>query len=143
MEFALPFMSKVLDVDKYSKEELLHIADMFKSEISYGAMLTDGLKKIITPTYNLDEEALSYLNLETSPKVYQAFIDALSEVTDLSQDSLKAAFKKAMVDSGVKGKNFYMPLRLKLTGSHEGIELYNIIAILGKEETIKRLRACD
>lgn len=140
LEFALPFMSKVLDVDKYSKEELLHIADMFKSEISYGAMLTEGLKKIITPTYDLDEEALSYLNLETSPKVYQSFINALNEAADLSKDSLKAAFKKAMVDSGVKGKNFYMPLRLKLTGSHEGIELYNIIAILGKEETIKRLR---
>ena len=41
---------------------------------------------------------------------------------------------------GVKGKDLYMPIRLKLTGVTHGIELINIVNILGKEEVISRLK---
>ena len=33
-----------------------------------------------------------------------------------------------------------MPIRIKLTGQMHGIEMFNIIDILGKEETLKRLQ---
>ncbi|MFN3328586.1 MAG: hypothetical protein ACK40U_07020, partial [Fervidobacterium pennivorans] len=40
----------------------------------------------------------------------------------------------------LKGKEFYMTLRLILTGKHEGPELIDILEILGKEEVIARIQ---
>ena len=57
-----------------------------------------------------------------------------------TKDNLKVAFKNVQTSLGVKGKDLYMPIRLKLTSVTHGIELINIINILGKEEVINRLR---
>ncbi|MCX5774992.1 MAG: glutamate--tRNA ligase, partial [Firmicutes bacterium] len=50
------------------------------------------------------------------------------------------AFKAVQAKLGVKGKPLYMPVRLKLTGSPHGVEMVNIIKLLGKDETLARLR---
>jgi nondiscriminating glutamyl-tRNA synthetase len=51
----------------------------------------------------------------------------------------KAALKAAQAASGVKGKDFFMPLRLALTASEHGTELPRILALLGAEKTARRL----
>ena len=40
---------------------------------------------------------------------------------------------------GVRGKDFYMPLRLLLSRTKHGPELDSIIKFLGKDEVLKRL----
>ena len=47
--------------------------------------------------------------------------------------------KRVQKDTGVKGKNLYMPVRAALTGNVHGPELSNIMIILGKNELLRRL----
>jgi nondiscriminating glutamyl-tRNA synthetase len=54
--------------------------------------------------------------------------------------TIKQCFKTVQAAIGLKGKDLYMPIRIKLTGMTHGIEMYNVIKILGKEETAKRLQ---
>ena len=56
--------------------------------------------------------------------------------------SIKIRLSHALnqAELNVKGKDLYMPIRLKLTGIEHGLEMYNIITILGKEKTLKRLK---
>jgi nondiscriminating glutamyl-tRNA synthetase len=44
-----------------------------------------------------------------------------------------------MKGSKVKGKEFYMNLRIVLTGREEGPELIDIVYLLGKEKLTSRL----
>ena len=44
-------------------------------------------------------------------------------------------------NSGKKGKELFMPLRLALTGKSSGPELKNLLPLLSREEILKRLRS--
>jgi nondiscriminating glutamyl-tRNA synthetase len=57
------------------------------------------------------------------------------------EEGFKAALKEAQKTSGVKGKDFFMPLRLALTGSEHGPELPKLLMLMGPERTQARLRA--
>jgi nondiscriminating glutamyl-tRNA synthetase len=54
---------------------------------------------------------------------------------------LKNALKEAQKASGVKGKDFFMPLRLALTGSEHGPELPKLFSLLGAQRSVDRLQA--
>ena len=75
------------------------------------------------------------LNLESSKIVLDKFKEKILKSTDITQDFVKSMFKEIQI----KGKNFYMPVRLTLTGSEHGLEMFNIISILGKDEVLNRL----
>ncbi len=55
----------------------------------------------------------------------------------------KAALKAAQTASGLKGKDFFMPLRLALTGVEHGPELPKVLALLGQDECFRRLDAAS
>lgn len=139
LEFIKPQINKAFDISKYDDARLLEIANMFKDELSYGQEIVEPLKSIFNPQQITDANLLSMINSTSSKTAFDALVSELKELVDLSSDNIKAAFKNSIKKSGVKGKDFYMPIRLKLTSCEHGIELYNIIKILGIEETIARL----
>ena len=67
-------------------------------------------------------------------------VKELESIEEVTPETIKQAFKNVASSTGVKGKNLFMPIRLKLTGVSHGIELVNIIKILGKNEVINRLK---
>lgn len=139
LAFIKPFLFKVLDKDAYSDDELLKIANMFKEELLFGEMIVPKLERIYKPTYNLSLEEVEFLNLDTNPTLYKTIIEKIQSLDHLDKENVQQLFAETRKELSLKGKSFFMPLRLKLTGSHEGIELYNIFILLGKEEIIKRL----
>jgi nondiscriminating glutamyl-tRNA synthetase len=69
----------------------------------------------------------------------RAALDALAAWPS-DEAGFKAALKAAQAASGVKGKDFFMPLRLALTASEHGTELPRILALLGPERVKARLQ---
>ena len=139
LEFIKPHMAKAMDLSKLNDEQILQIAKLYKDELGYGAQIVEPLSSIISPNPVTNEEELQVLNSETAPKVFSAFVDELKKLDVIDKDNLKQAFKNVQLSVGVKGKDLFMPIRLKLTGVSHGIELINIVNILGKEEVINRL----
>lgn len=70
-----------------------------------------------------------------------AFAKAAFGAWPTDDDGFKAAIKAAQKSSGLKGKDFFMPLRLALTGVEHGPELPKILALLGQAECFRRLDA--
>ena len=68
----------------------------------------------------------------------EAARDALAAWPGL-EEGFKCALKEAQKSSGVKGKDFFMPLRLALTGSEHGPELPKLLLLLGPERTQARI----
>ena len=68
-----------------------------------------------------------------------AFKVQLESLESFDADSIKAAIKVVQKETGVKGKNLFMPIRVVTTGQTHGPELPSAISLIGKEKVIARV----
>jgi nondiscriminating glutamyl-tRNA synthetase len=134
-------MSKAPGIQLLSETSLKQLAKTFKDQLAYGIQILDLVKPILEPTFNFDEESKSLLQSQDGQKALALFIQKLSQLNDIQGPNIKEIFKTIQAETGLKGKPLFMPVRLKLTGQLHGAELANIIPILGKDLTLKRLKA--
>ncbi len=80
---------------------------------------------------------------EEAPKLLKILIDTLEPIdaNDWNEESIKAAIQGAMEKEGVKLGQLLWPLRALLTGREYSPGAFEVAAVLGKEETMKRLDA--
>lgn len=71
--------------------------------------------------------------------LFKTLYNRFLETDGLTPEKIKEIFSSAQKILGITGKNFYMPIRLALTGMSEGPELLDIIPLIGKEKILKRL----
>jgi len=86
-----------------------------------------------------EDEAKEVLKWEHVKHLISVFEDKIKNVENLNSDSIKMLFKEIQKETGYKGKNLFMPIRVVLTGKTHGPELMEIIEIVGKENILKRL----
>ncbi len=137
--FIDPFIGKVDFLKNLPLDRKNEISLMFKNEINYGAQIVDLLNDIIVKKDELDDAEKEILAKESAPKVCALFKEKLALLNETNKENISNIFYEIKNETGLKGKDIYMPIRIKLTGVMHGIEMYNIIDILGKEETLKRL----
>jgi nondiscriminating glutamyl-tRNA synthetase len=53
--------------------------------------------------------------------------------------TVKAAIKAVQKETGVKGKNLFMPIRVAVSGQTHGPELPDTVELLGKEKALAHL----
>lgn len=86
-----------------------------------------------------DDEQKEILSAENSQKIFRFWIKELKQINP-DKEKINNLVKRTANELGIKGRDFYFPIRLALYGSVHGPDLPAIIEILGKEETIKRLK---
>ncbi|MEO8514417.1 MAG: glutamate--tRNA ligase family protein, partial [Ignavibacteria bacterium] len=84
-------------------------------------------------------EQSDIVSIETSKQVFAALMTKIEPITEITVDNFKPMVSEVQKDTGVKGKNLFMPLRLALTAEEHGPELGLIAYVLGKDEVLKRL----
>lgn len=72
--------------------------------------------------------------------VIKALITSLEAASDWSIDGIKAAVTSGAESLGVKMGALMLPCRVATMGSTSGADLVPVLVLLGKEETVKRLR---
>lgn len=134
-----PFVKQAPGSEQFSESQLKILSHLFKEQILYGTQIIELIKPILSPTYVFDEEATALLTSTEGQRALSLFIEKFKALSTLDAPSIKAIFKAIQAETGLKGKPLFMPVRLKLTGQLHGAELANIIPMLGKEMTLKRL----
>ncbi|SEA55172.1 glutamyl-tRNA synthetase [Bowdeniella nasicola] len=87
-----------------------------------------------------DEKALAKLRPEAGDVLARA-IEAIEE-TEFTTPALEAALREAIVEGmGIKPRFAFGPLRVAVTGRQVSPPLFESMEILGKEESLSRLRA--
>jgi glutamyl/glutaminyl-tRNA synthetase len=76
------------------------------------------------------EEAVDYL---------EAFRDRLQAVDELDPETAKTVIGDAKDETGGSGRDFYLPLRIGITGRMEGPEFHEIMPVIGTERCLNRL----
>lgn len=76
------------------------------------------------------------------PEVLEAAIAALEPVAEWTPDNIQAALKQALVeDMGIKPRLAFGPVRTAVSGRRVSPPLFESMVILGKESSLRRLRA--
>ena len=61
------------------------------------------------------------------------------ELNDWEKQEIRAMMNQIISDLPVSGRLFFHPVRIALTGQESGPALYDVAALLGREETIQRI----
>lgn len=115
------------------------LVSLYQPQMSYAAEIVELSQLFFNDTLTLDETAKEVLAGETVPVVLAAFTEQIKAMEDLDVPSIKAAIKAVQKETGVKGKNLFMPIRVAVSGQMHGPELAETILLLGKEKVLDHL----
>jgi glutamyl-tRNA synthetase len=87
---------------------------------------------------NVDESAAALLNPEARGTLAFAF-QKLSALAEWEPGVLEAAIREVAEDSGVKLGKLAQPLRAALTGSTTSPGIFDVLALLGRDESLARI----
>ena len=76
------------------------------------------------------------ISSESFKRLAVALINEISQTAEWNEESFKTALKSAGKQTGIKGKDLFMPVRIALTGHDHGPELALIAEALGKEKCL-------
>ena len=91
----------------------------------------------VAPT-SYDEKAKKNWKEET-PALMQELISVLGEITDFTSLNIETIVKDWMTKNEIGMGKVMQPFRLSLVGALKGPHLFDIVELIGKEETINRI----
>ncbi len=77
---------------------------------------------------------------DNKKKFFTLFIEELEAIPDFESAFIEDGFKKLAVQENIKPGELQLPFRIMLVGGKFGPPVFDIAAVLGKEETIVRIR---
>jgi len=112
---------------------------LYHGQLSYGAEIVELTAQFFNDAIEYDEQSKEVLSGEQVPEVMASFQRILTDLESFDPASIKAAIKEVQKETGHKGKNLFMPIRVVTTGQTHGPELPDSIALIGKEKAIERV----
>lgn len=91
-----------------------------------------------TPT-ELDEKAVKKAWKEESPEIMTELISVIQNITEVTVENLQKDIKGWITSKEIGFGKVMMPLRLALVGALQGPDVFQIMYMIGKDETIRRL----
>jgi nondiscriminating glutamyl-tRNA synthetase len=82
----------------------------------------------------IDGAAIGMSQTESAEKVYWSFLRQLNKYDVLNADAFRQLMKVVNKETGVMGRDLWMPIRIALTGEMHGPDLAMIVEIFGKEK---------
>ncbi|MDT2865876.1 glutamate--tRNA ligase [Vagococcus carniphilus] len=143
-QLALPYLQEAKLVEENLTDEKLawveELVSLYQPQMSYAAEIVELSNLFFNDTLSLNEEAKEVLAGETVPQVLEAFSKQIADLEEFDVSSIKASIKAVQKETGVKGKNLFMPIRVAVSGQMHGPELAETIMLLGKEKVLDHIK---
>ena len=145
VKLALPHLQKAgrlpEELSAEEREWAERLIALYQEQMSFGAEIVELSAQFFNDGIEYDEEAKAVLSGEQVPEVMTSFKAKLEELESFDPASIKAAIKAVQKETGHKGKNLFMPIRVVTTGQTHGPELQEAISLLGRDKVIRRVSA--
>ncbi|MFC7365946.1 MULTISPECIES: glutamate--tRNA ligase [Bhargavaea] len=145
VKLALPHLQKAgrlpEELSAEEREWAERLIALYQEQMSFGAEIVELSAQFFNEDIEYDEEAKAVLSGEQVPEVMTAFKTKLEELESFDPASIKGAIKAVQKETGHKGKNLFMPIRVVTTGQTHGPELQESISLLGRDKVIRRVSA--
>ncbi|MCR5861141.1 glutamate--tRNA ligase [Flavobacterium sp. J372] len=121
-------------------EYVTEVVALVKERATFASELWDLSDYFFTAPQTYDEKTIKNWKPETA-EIMQQLIDVVQNTLDFTSANLESVIKAWMEENGIGIGKVMQPLRLSLVGAMKGPHLFDIMAMIGKEETILRIKA--
>ncbi len=125
-------------IDSYGMTNLEKIVSLIKERANFVSEFWELSDYFFVAPTSYDEKASKNWKVET-PTLMQELISVLSEITDFTSLNIETIVKDWMTKNEIGMGKIMQPFRLSLVGALKGPHLFDIVELIGKEETIKRI----
>jgi glutamyl-tRNA synthetase len=119
-------------------ERLIIIVSLIKERANFVSEFWEMSDFFFQAPTSYDEKATKNWKEET-PILLNQLIVVLNSIQDFSSLNIETVVKDWMTENEIGMGKVMQPLRLSLVGALKGPHLFDIVELIGKEETIKRL----
>jgi glutamyl-tRNA synthetase len=116
---------------------LLQVIQLYRERVSTLNELADAVEYFYQQIPPAQEVLDKHLTLEIRP-VMQALASQLSQSV-WTAEAIHAVIEQAVTSNGLKFPKIAMPLRVMLTGGAQSPSIDAVMALLGKDETLRRM----
>lgn len=138
-EMSMPFLMEAGLVEPTDKEWAYKLVELYQPQMSYAKEIVELSELFFKDELTMNDEAKAVLEVESVPTVLKALKTKLEQLEDFEAAAIKKEIKSIQKETGIKGKNLFMPIRVAVSGQTHGPELPNTIELLGKEKVSKRI----
>lgn len=140
-DLAIPYLKEAELIDDNADREWIKlIVETLRESISKMSDISEKAEMFFGNEIEPEnDEAKEMLKGEQVPELLSAIRNELNEVDNIDEEFSTTVMKRIQKETGIKGKNLFMPTRILLSGTMHGPDLTSIIYILGKENILERL----
>ncbi len=120
--------------------DVTHIVHLFKNRMATLADFCDWARFIFDDKLVFDADVQAQHLTKKMGQEFNALADRLSTLTDFNVKTTEEVFRAVVAELGLQAGDLVHPVRVALTGKAVGPGLFDTMALLGKDRTIKRLR---
>jgi len=135
-QFQLLFPEELKDIDV---NYIAMVINLIKERATFVTDFWDlGHFFFDTPS-SLDEKAVKKAWKEDSPELMKELISVVSNIEDYTVESLQISIKGWITSKEIGFGKVMMPLRLALVGALQGPDVFDIMYLIGKDESVRRI----
>lgn len=123
----------------FSLVEMIKIVSLIKDRAHFVSEFWEMSDFFFVAPTSYDEKASKNWKVET-PALMQELISVIEEITDFTSLNIETIVKDWMTKNEIGMGKVMQPFRLSLVGALKGPHLFDIVEVIGKQETITRLQ---
>ncbi len=120
-------------------EKVKHIVSLVKSRVNFVKELWDQTSFFFESPTSYDEKSLKKRWKQESPAQMSELLDVLKEISDFSAENTEKVVLGWIESKGYNLGGVMNAFRITIVGEAKGPHMFDITAIIGKEETVSRL----
>ncbi|BEP30151.1 glutamate--tRNA ligase [Helicovermis profundi] len=143
-ELSTPFFIEqgiIKEKDVNDKKEWIKlVVDLSREYINMLSEIPEFSKRFSGEAVQIEnDDAREMIELEHVYDMLQVFKTKVNETDEINEEFAKKVMKMVQKETGIKGKNLFMPTRVALSGQSHGPDLVKSLIVMGKELVIKRI----
>lgn len=139
-DLLIPFLrEKGYIREDFDRQELKKGVNLYKKRLSTLADFIEWAGFIFTDEFYVDKEAQRKHLSENKVGEFRLLSERFSQTDPFDVATTEKTFRDVVAELGIRASDLVHPVRVALTGRAVGPGLFETIAVLGREKTVKRL----
>lgn len=115
------------------------LINVYKQQMSYMAQINEMAAVFFNEPEEVSGEALAEIQNDTAPIVLKEFAERIQKLPIFDTVKILDTIKAIQKETGIKGRELWMPIRIAVTHEMHGPELPESIELVGREKALKHV----
>jgi len=138
-DFLIPFISNSYNIEDKDKSWLLEVMNLYKEQLRYGSEITT-LVNIFFDNFKPGADAKEFINNELRMNIIKVFGEKVNATEELTDESINIIINEVKEETGAKGKDLFMSIRIATSGVMNGPDLKALIRLMGKAKISENIK---